>query len=124
MTKTITVGRAADVRSGTGNGARLDRLAGLGPDRMTRALAFLAECHPDAFDLALDAAEPAAVGREPDLEPVCLLCGERVGIFAARGENWTHYMGNGVTTAEPYEAGHGIVIVWQPADDAAVWCLT
>jgi integrase len=78
------------------------------------ALTVLAGCHPDAFDFALDATEPTAADREPGLEPMCTVCEDRVGIFAARGDSWMHKE-DGVTTAEPYGADHGIVIGWHPA---------
>jgi hypothetical protein len=71
-------------------------LARLDPDRVTKALALLAECHPDAFDLVLNAIEPQ--------------CGNRAGIFAAKADDWMHCRGHGVVSAWPYDAGRSVVI--------------
>ena len=98
---------------------RMTRLAGLDPEQLPLALAFLAGYLPFAFDAALEATDPPAVEREPDLEPYCIKCGARVGEFLAHGPGYRHYRGVVTATSKPrpYKADHPVVLGWRPATD-------
>lgn len=65
----------------------------------------------------VNATEPYAEDGGFDPEPYCLTCQVPIGIFLARGRDWLHYRGDAVGKAQPYEAGHDIVIGWRPAVD-------
>jgi hypothetical protein len=63
------------------------------------ALIFLSVFEPDAFDHSMDVAQsddenPGATG---EAEPVCAICGGKIGIFLERGLAWRHYTGDGTT---------------------------
>lgn len=102
------------------SGERLARLAELDPEQMSAALAFLAGYHPRVFDAALFAVDPCTSEDGPDMEPYCVRCGAPVGIFLARGTEYSHYRGVPTQTSKPspYKAGHAPVIGWRPAADA------
>lgn len=70
---------------------RLARLAELDPEQFPIALAFLAAYLPRVFDVILTATEPPGQpDPATDQEPVCLLCGNPVGIFLAHGPEYRH----------------------------------
>jgi hypothetical protein len=108
------------------SGERLARLAGLDPEQMPMAMAFLSGYHPRVFDAVLDAVEPCdgprAKDGTPDQEPFCVKCGAPVGIFLAHGKEYRHYRGvlTPASKPRPYKADHPPVIAWRPAADAAV----
>lgn len=117
MTGTITTHPATAPASGTETGDTAGLLAGLSPALIADALAFLACYSPAVFGTVLAATEPSTASREPEAEPFCTVCSARAGIFLSRSRDWMHYRGDGVTEAEPYEAGHDIVIGWRAASD-------
>ena len=82
-----------------GTHPRLDRVAAATSEQLTAALIFLSVFEPDAFDHAMDVAQsdddnPGATG---EAEPVCAVCGSKIGIFLERGLAWRHYSGDGTT---------------------------
>ena len=81
---------------------------------------FLASFRPEVFDAALNAAEPYD-GRgpddEPSMEPFCVTCGNRAGIFLAQCRDWLHYRLDEADNAEPYDSGHEPVIGWRAEVD-------
>jgi hypothetical protein len=99
---------------------RDDRLDVLDADRMAECLAFLAGSRPEVFDAVVEATEPRD-DRGPDggpgMEPFCVTCGERAGIFLSRCRDWLHYRADATGDAEPYEAGHEPVIGWRAEVD-------
>jgi hypothetical protein len=99
--------------------SRLDRLAGLEPERMAATLAFLSSYAPAVFDAVLEATEPAPAPDPDDaLEPYCTRCGARAGIFAGRGDDWQHYAGTPqARTVRPFDADHAPAIGWRPPRD-------
>ena len=101
---------------------RMTRLAGLDPEQLPLALAFLAGYLPFAFDVALEATDPSAVDREPDQEPYCTKCGAAVGEFLAHGPGYRHYRGVVTATSKPrpYKADHRVVLGWRAATDIPV----
>jgi hypothetical protein len=91
-------------------------------ERMGDSLAFLAGYAPGIFDAILIASEPCLDDvRLPDadaLEPYCVECGVKAGIFVARGGDWRHYTGDPeARTAKPVDADHAPVIGWRPVAD-------
>ncbi len=100
---------------------RLDRLAGLDPERMAETLAFLSSYAPAVFDAVLAATEPGPAdlpAADDSLEPYCTRCGARAGIFAGRGDDWQHYAGTPqARTVRPFDADHAPAIGWRPARD-------
>ena len=56
----------------------------------------------------------------PVMEPYCVTCGARAGVFLSRSRDWLHYRADTVGNAEPYEAGHEPVIGWRPDPGHAV----
>ena len=101
---------------------RVARLAGLDPEQLPLALAFLAGYHPRVFDAALNAVEPCTRKETPDLEPFCLRCGVPVGIFLAHGKDYRHYRGVVTATSKPRpcKADHAPAVGWRPATDMPV----
>jgi len=99
---------------------RVDRLVTLDADRMAECLAFLAGFRPEVFDAVVEATEPCE-DRDPDdepgMEPYCVSCGGRAGVFLARSRDWLHYRTGTAGNAEPYETGHEPVIGWRPEQD-------
>jgi hypothetical protein len=78
-----------------------------------------ARYRPEVFD-AGEATEPCderGPDDEPGMEPFCVTCGERAGIFLACCRDWLHYRYDAVGNAEPYETGHEPVIGWRPEQD-------
>ena len=52
---------------------------------------------------------------EDALEPFCIACGVRAGIFTSRGGDWLHYSGEADDLdVEPCYPGHAPVIGWRP----------
>jgi hypothetical protein len=102
---------------------RLTRLAATEPDHMADSLAFLAGYAPGIFDAILTATDPGPADDHPvgddALEPFCLTCGARAGIFIGRGSDWLHYTGDD-RNVQPYDAGHAPVIGWRPAPGIVV----
>ena len=98
---------------------RMTRLAGLDPEQLPLALAFLAGYLPFAFDAALEATDPPVEEREPDLEPYCTKCGVHVGEFLAHGPGYRHYRGIVTATSKPrpYKVDHAVALGWRPATD-------
>jgi hypothetical protein len=88
---------------------------------METALAFLSMIDPEAFEIALTAATPAAdeVHEDDEAIPVCRRCGGLVGIFLSRGLQWQHFRGDGVTSGahEIYDPGHAAEAVWILPDE-------
>jgi hypothetical protein len=82
-----------------------------------------AQYWPEVFDAVVEATEPCD-DRDPDdepgMEPFCVTCGDRTGIFLAQCRDWLHYRADAVGNAEPYEAGHEPVIGWRPLDAEAL----
>ena len=100
----------------------------LDPDRLAESLVFLAGFAPTVLDTILDATEPCLDDEHPldedALEPFCVSCGARAGIFLSRGSEWLHYTGDPVDrNVESYDADHAPVIAWRPTPDAAVVAL-
>ena len=100
---------------------RLDRVAAATSEQLSAALIFLSAFHPDAFDYAMDAIEsgndePGATG---EAEPVCAVCGSKLGIFLERGLAWRHYTGDGTTIGQQhiYDPGHTPVVTWRLSGD-------
>jgi hypothetical protein len=115
---------AAELRD-QGVPGRLARVAGLDPDRMTDALAFLAGYAPGVLDAILTATEPCLDDLFPPdadaLEPYCTACGAKAGVFTALGGDWRHYAGDAADrTARPFDAGHAPVVGWRPDRGVAV----
>ena len=83
---------------------RLDRVAAATSKQLSAALIFLSVFEPDAFDHAMDVAQsdddnPGATG---EAEPVCAVCGSKIGIFLERGLAWRHYSGDDTTVGQQY----------------------
>ena len=100
---------------------RLDRIAAATSEQLSAALIFLSVFEPDAFDHAMDVAQsdddnPGATG---EAEPVCAVCGSKIGIFLERGLAWRHYSGDGTTVGQQhiYDTGHTTVVTWRLAGD-------
>jgi hypothetical protein len=98
---------------------RTARLEALDPEQFALALSFLIGYLPTAFDAALEAVEPDAGERLPEMEPFCLRCQAPVGIFQAHGPEYRHYRGLVTATSrpKPYKADHRVVLAWRPATD-------
>jgi hypothetical protein len=101
--------------------ARLDRLDAATSEQWKAAPTFLCAISPDAFDCAMDAAEPEenAPGATGEAEPLCTLCGGRIGIFLELGLDWQHFTGDGITAGEQqiYDPGHSPVVTWRLSED-------
>ena len=100
---------------------RLDRVAAATSEQLSAALIFLSVFEPDAFDHSMDVAQsdddnPGATG---EAEPVCAVCGGKIGIFMERGLDWRHYTGDGTTVGQQhiYDPGHSPVVTWRLAED-------
>ena len=100
---------------------RLDRVAAATFEQLSAALIFLSFFEPEAFDHSMDVAQsdndnPGATG---EAEPVCAVCGSKIGIFLERGLAWRHYTGDGTTVGqqEIYNPGHAPVVTWRLAVD-------
>jgi hypothetical protein len=100
---------------------RLDRVAAATSEQLSAALIFLSVFEPDAFDHAMDVAQsdddnPGATG---EAEPVCAVCGSKIGIFLERGLAWRHYSGDGTTVGQQYiyDPGHTTVVTWRLVED-------
>jgi hypothetical protein len=75
-----------------------------------------ARYRPEVFDAVIEAAEPyddRGPDNEPGMEPFCVTCGERAGIFLACCRDWLHYRYDTDGNAEPYETGHDPMIGWR-----------
>lgn len=102
---------------------RHSRLQALDPEQLPLALEFLIGYHPRVFDAILEAVEPDSMPSEPaeagEWEPVCLRCGDPVGIFAAHGTEYLHYHGvlTATTKPRPYQADHKPIVGWRRASD-------
>ena len=104
-----------------GTHPRLDRVAAATSVQLSAALIFLSVFEPDAFDHAMDVAQsdddnPGATG---EAEPVCAVCGSKIGIFLERGLAWRHYSGDGTTVGQQYiyDPGHATVVTWRLVED-------
>jgi hypothetical protein len=100
---------------------RLDRVAAATFEQLSAALIFLSVFEPDAFDHSMDVAQsdddnPGATG---EAEPVCAVCGSKIGIFTERGLAWRHYTGDGTTVGQQhiYDPGHATVVTWRLSED-------
>ena len=101
---------------------RLDRVAAATFEQLSAALIFLSVFEPDAFDHSMDAAQsddddnPGATG---EAEPVCAICGGKIGIFMERGLAWLHYTGDGTTVGQQqiYDPGHAPMVTWRLYED-------
>jgi hypothetical protein len=116
---------------------RMERLRAFSPDQLAAGLIWLLGYDQRTFDVVLDAAEPCAgdedlFGSEP--EPVCGICGEKIGIFLRLGLDWRHYRetrdaslaggqdrlgGTGLGQIELFDPGHIPVVTWRLFDGAA-----
>jgi len=100
---------------------RADRLARATAEQMELALSFLSRIDPEAFEIALAAADPAPDEISPDDEaiPLCRQCGSPVGIFLSRGLQWQHFRGDGITSGaqEIYDPGHAAEVAWISPDE-------
>jgi hypothetical protein len=113
---------AAAIRAEGGDADRLSRIATLDQERMADSLAFLSGYAPGVLDAILTATEPCLDDLFPlgedALEPYCIQCGAKTGVFIARGSDWLHYAGDPMDgTAKPFGADHAPVIGWRPAQD-------
>jgi hypothetical protein len=116
MTTSSTIVRQPGRDRGDRLRDRGNRLDVLDADRMAECLAFLAGFRPEVFDAVLNATEPCddrGPDDEPGVEPFCVTCGNRAGIFPSQSRDWLHYRADTVGNAEPYEAGHEPVIGWR-----------
>jgi hypothetical protein len=100
---------------------RLDRVAAATFEQLSAALIFLSVFEPDAFDHSMDVAQsdddnPGATG---EAEPVCAVCGSKIGIFMERGLAWRHYTGDGTTVGQQqiYDPDHATVVTWRLSED-------
>ena len=117
---------------------RMERLRAFNPDQMAVALIWLSGYDPLTFDAVLDAVEPCA-GDEEELsgcepEPVCGICGEKIGIFLRLGLDWRHYRETrdarllsshpdavpAMGQIELFEADHAPMVTWRLFDEPAV----
>lgn len=100
----------------SGAHAREDRVAAATFEQMKTALIMLSTFHPDAFDYAMDAAEPDSENPRETAEagPACAICGDSVGIFLGIGPDWQHFLGDGTTAGAQrvYDPGHAPVVTW------------
>jgi hypothetical protein len=83
---------------------------------MMAALTFLIGFDGDMFDTIMDAVDPAPDHNDLDLEPVCSVCDQALGIFITRGPQWQHYRGTGpfrLNHIEILTADHDPVLVWR-----------
>jgi hypothetical protein len=117
---------------------RMDRLWTCSPDQMAAGLIWLLGYDQRTFDAVLDAVEPCAEDEDlfgSDPEPVCGICGEKIGIFLRLGLDWRHYRetrdsslvgdqdrlsGTGIGQIELFDPGHAPVVTWRLFDEAAV----
>jgi hypothetical protein len=100
---------------------RLDRIAAATFEQLSTALIFLSVFDPGAFDHAMDVADPEDEnpGATGEAEPVCEVCGAKIGIFLDRGLAWQHYTGDGTTVGQQhiYDPGHAPAVSWQFRED-------
>jgi len=96
---------------------RLDRVAAATFEQLSAALIFLSVFEPEAFDHSMDVAQsdddnPGATG---EAEPVCAVCGSKIGIFIELGLAWRHYTGDSTTVGQQhiYDPGHTPVVTWR-----------
>jgi hypothetical protein len=113
------------VRPFAGDDGRLIRLAATEPDQMAESLAFLAGYAPGIFDTILTATDPCPGDGHPAgddaLEPFCITCRARIGIFTGRGGDWLHYTGElDDRDVQPYDADHAPAIGWRPVPGIVV----
>lgn len=106
---------------------RMDRLATVTAEQMTRALSFLIGFAPEVFDAALDAAEPEGgdlASAEDETEPFCAQCGGAVGIFLEHGLDWQHYAGDRTTAGrqQVFDPGHAPAVSWRLIEDGLILC--
>src|ERR1700723_1815920 len=96
---------------------RIDRVAAATFEQLSTALIFLSVFEPDAFDHRRDGAQAGAQNPGPtgEAEPVCAVCGSKIGIFIQRGLAWRHYAGDGTTVGQQYiyDPGHATVVTWR-----------
>jgi hypothetical protein len=100
---------------------RADRLAKATTDQLQAALAYLSMIDPEAFEIALTAAAPAADDPEDDEPiPLCGSCGAPVGIFPELTLNWRHYHGDAIASGahQTYDPGHPPEVAWYHPDEA------
>jgi hypothetical protein len=101
--------------------SRADRLAKVTAEQMEAALAFLSMIDPEAFEIALTAATPAAddIHQDDEAIPLCRQCGSPVGIFLSHGLQWQHFRGDSVTSGaqEIYDPGHPAEVAWILPDE-------
>ena len=128
MTPIITQpGAPAHVHPDEAARKRRDRLARATAEQAEAALAYLSVIDPLIFEIAMDAAAPAA-GEAPAEEapedeqpiPVCRRCAGQVGIFLDHGLDWQHFRGDGTTAGaqEIYDPGHPAEVTWRlPTED-------
>jgi hypothetical protein len=100
---------------------RLNRITTATPEQLSTALIFLSIFEPDAFDHAMDVAQSAddQPGATGEAEPVCEICGGKIGIFLERGLAWQHYTGDGTTAGQQqiYAPGHAPAVTWRLTED-------
>lgn len=100
---------------------RLDRVAAATFEQMKTALLVLSTFDPDAFDCAMDAAEPGHDNPRAtaEAEPMCAICGGSVGIFLGIGPDWQHFLGDGTTAGaqQVYDPGHAPALTWHLQED-------
>jgi hypothetical protein len=111
---------AAAVLDPGGRAERITRIAELDEERKADCLYFLAGYAPGVLDAVLAATELCVDDLLPPdedaQEPYCAECGEKAGVFLARGSCWRHYRGTAEDgTAQPFDADHAPLIVWRPA---------
>ena len=104
-----------------GTHPRLDRVAAATTEQLSAALIFLSVFEPEAFDHSMDVAQsdddnPGSTG---EAEPICAVCGSKIGIFLDRGLAWRHYAGDDTTIGQQhiYDPGHVAVVTWRLAED-------
>jgi len=99
---------------------RADRLARATAEQMEMALSFLSRIDPEAFEIALTAATPAAdeIHEDEEAIPLCRRCGGLVGIFLSRGLQWQHFRGDGITSGAAASASRPVAMARLPLTDA------
>lgn len=115
---------------------RMERLRACSPDQMAAGLIWLLGYDQRTFDAVLDAVEPCLENEDlfgSGPEPVCGICGEKIGIFLRLGLDWRHYRetrdsslvsgqdrlsGTGIGQIELFDPGHAPVVTWRLFDEA------
>ena len=104
---------------------REERLAEASAEQLNAALAYLSSVDPVTFSAVMDAADiltGTAPTNMPDgaseAVPVCGRCDAQIGVFLHRGEDWTHFLGDGTTAGaqEVYDPGHPAQLAWHFPD--------